>query len=248
MKNNKRSTRGFSLIEMMMAILILFIISGAVLSQISNLQVRYKTEENRVATVEESREFVDQMVRDLHQTAFPHKRMFALSANQSGNNAYSLKIVASGLVSVSPTRIQFEADLDGSGTVQEVIYQLVDSTTKNQVSDTSTCPCILQRGQTVKLDGVAPPQTVQPSIFSTEVDNVINPATEPVFRFFQEDGTEITTGFPITFDVTSSNMLGGNIANIFTVKMSVTVASPFKDVQTHLKPEVTYSATAEVND
>lgn len=248
MKKNKRSIRGFSLIEMMMAILILSIISGAVLSQISNIQVRYKTEENRVATVEESREFVDQMVRDLHQMAFPHKRLFALPANQSGNNAYSLKIVAAGLVSVSPTRIQFEADLDGSGTVQEVIYQLVDPTTKNVVSDTSTCPCTLQRGQTVKLDGIAPPQSVQPSIFSTEVDNVINPSGEPVFRFFQEDGTEITTGFPITFDVTSSNMAGGIMFDVFTVKISVTVASPFKDVQTHLKPEVTYSATAEVNN
>jgi prepilin-type N-terminal cleavage/methylation domain-containing protein len=248
MRNKKRSIRGFSLVEMMMAILLLSIISGAVLKQISNIQVRYKTEENRVATVEESREFVDQMVRDLHQMAFPHKRLFALTAAQSGNNAYSLKQVASGLVSVSPTRIQFEADLDGSGTVQEVIYQLVDPTTKNPVSDTSKCPCTLQRGQTVKLDATAPPQTVQPSIFSTEVDNVINPTTEPVFRFFQQDGTEITSGFPINFDNTNSNMAGGAIFNVFTIKISVTVAAPYRDVQTRLKPEVTYTATAEVNN
>lgn len=248
MRNRKRSSHGFSLVEMMMAILLLSIIAGAVLKQISNIQVRYKTEENRVATVEESREFVDQMIRDLHQMAFPHKRLFALTAAQSGNNAYSLKQVASGLVSVSPTRVQFEADLDGSGTVQEVIYQLVDPTTKNPVSDTSTCPCTLQRGQTVKLDGTAPPQSVQPSIFSTEVDNVINPTTEPIFRFFQQDGTEITSGFPINFDNTNSNMAGGAIFNVFTVKISVTVSAPYRDVQTRLKPEVTYTATAEVNN
>lgn len=248
MRNRKRSSHGFSLVEMMMAILLLSIIAGAVLKQISNIQVRYKTEENRVATVEESREFVDQMIRDLHQMAFPHKRLFALTAAQSGNNAYSLKQVASGLVAVSPTRVQFEADLDGSGTVQEVIYQLVDPVTKNPVSDTSTCPCTLQRGQTVKLDGTAPPQSVQPSIFSTEVDNVINPTTEPIFRFFQQDGTEITSGFPINFDNTNSNMAGGAIFNVFTVKISVTVSAPYRDVQTRLKPEVTYTATAEVNN
>jgi prepilin-type N-terminal cleavage/methylation domain-containing protein len=248
MKNRKRSVRGFSLMETMISIVILSVISGAVLKQISNIQVRYKTEENRVGAVEESREFVDQMVRDLHQMAFPHKRLFALSPAQSGNNAYSLKGVAAGLASITPTRIQFEADLDGSGTVQEVIYQLVDPTTKNVVTDTSTCPCTLQRGQTVKLDGIAPPQTVQPSIFSTEVDNVINPTNEPVFRFFQRDGTEITSGFPITFSVTDPNMAGGLIYDVFTIKISVTVASPFKDIQTHLKPEVTYTATAEVNN
>jgi type II secretory pathway component PulJ len=227
---------------MLISLAILLVICGAVLAQISNMQARYHTEEARLNTVEEGREFVDQMVRDLHQTAFPHKRMF--TASFTGAQPYSNSAVAAGLVLAMPTEIRFEADLDGSGQVQEVQYQL----TKNGslVTDLSQCPCTLQRGQWPKANNTKPEaQPIQAGMFTTQVDNVINPVASPPFRYFGVNGDEIT-GLPLQFDSTQTN--GGEIAKIYTVQLSVTIAGQYADVTTHQKPEVTYTATAQMNN
>jgi len=247
MKNRKKSQRGFSMIEMLISVAILVTIAGAVLAQIANLQMRYHTEENRLNTVEETREFVDQMVRDMHQTAFPHPRLFRLQ--YTGPQPYAKSTIAAGLVYASPYKVQFEADLDGSGAVQEVVYQLIDQS-GSVATSLNNCPCIVQRGQVGKAP-VAPesPNQAKP-IFTTEVDNVINPANEPLFRFFDINGNEITSvtspALPLQFD--STQAFGGTIAQVYSVKISVTVSSRNKDVQTRLKPEVTYTATAEINN
>jgi hypothetical protein len=121
--------------------------------------------------------------------------------------------------------------------VQVVLYQLSQSNLAN-------CPCTLQRGQVSKLDGTAPEAQPLP-VLTTEVDNIINPSTEALFRYYDIDGNEIT-GLPMTFDSTKSN--GGTIATVFTIKISVTAAAAYTDVQNKLKPEVTFTATAQMNN
>ncbi|HYL93914.1 MAG TPA: prepilin-type N-terminal cleavage/methylation domain-containing protein [Alphaproteobacteria bacterium] len=236
MRTKTKRPIGFTLLEMMLSMLILLVVMGAVLSQIANIQMRYHTEENRLNTVEEAREFVDQMVRDVHQSAFPHPRLFAPAV--TGTVPYSKSTMAAGLVYASPTKVQFESDLDGTGHVQLVVYQL-DHT------DLTQCPCILQRGQIIKADGFAPESQPNLPLFTTEVDNVINPVTDPLFRFFDINGNEIT-GLPMQFDSTKKD--GGAIATVYTIKISVTVASKDKDVQSKVRPEVTFTATAEINN
>ncbi|HKV92623.1 MAG TPA: prepilin-type N-terminal cleavage/methylation domain-containing protein [Candidatus Angelobacter sp.] len=238
MKNKNKL--GFSLLELLLAVALLLVISGAIFSLISNMQSRYLAEENRLTAVDSTREFVDQMVRDLHQNAFPHPRMFAPSF--TGTQPYTNASIAAGMVVATPTQVQFEANLDGSASgVQVIVYRL----TKNGalVTDLTQCPCVLQRGQQAKVNGVAPESQAGPP-FTTEVDNVINPATEPLFRFFDQSGNELT-GLP-AFNSAASN--GGGIAAVYTVKISVTVQGQTADPKTHLYPEVTYTATAQMNN
>lgn len=254
--HSKKRQRGFSLLELLMSMALMLIVSGAVFSQISNIVNRYGAEESRMTAVDDTREFVDQMVRDLHQTNFPHMRIF--SPNFTGNVPYSNQDVAAGLVIATPTLVQFEANLDdqnngaivgtittgGSG-VQVIVYRLVD-TNGNPVANTTNCPCVLQRGQMRKQPGINPENqtAVTPINFTSEVDNVINPANEPPFRFFSNTGVELTN-LP-TFATGVPNQ-GGTDA-VFSIKISVTVQGKTADPVTKLFPEVTYTATAQMNN
>lgn len=229
--------RGFSLLEMMIAVALLLTVCGVVFSQISNMVNRYSLEESRMGAVDDTRQFVDQMVRDLHQANFPHPRMFAPAF--TGTNPYTHATIAAGLVVATPTQIQFEADLSGSG-VQVIVYQL----TKNGalVTDLTQCPCTLQRGQIAKQNNTAPEAQPAPA-FTSEVDNVINPATEPPFRFFDQNGVEQTS-----IPNFSSTDPAPAVSKIYTIKISVTVQGQGVDPVTNIKPEVTYTATAQMNN
>lgn len=162
-RNHTRAS-GFSLIEMMLVLVILSIVMGVTMTAINDVQKRARVEEARVDLNQEAREFVEQMVRDLHAAGYPTPAMFATPpANTSIQ-------YAAGLVDAQPTSIWFEGDLNGNGYVDVVRYQLV-SDPNNAVG--GRCPCILQRGQAPKVAGTAPNAQPAPT-FSTEVDGVIN--------------------------------------------------------------------------
>ena len=144
--------RGFSLIELMMVVALLSIVLGAVFSQINNVQRNYRVQETKVDAIQEGREFIDQMTRDLHQAGYPSQEMYGSgvlmspAANDSKN--------AVGLVKVSNSELWFEGDLDSSG-VQSVHYALYDSS-GSQVTSSSTCPCSLRRSAVLKVNATAP--------------------------------------------------------------------------------------------
>src|SRR5260370_31246218 len=92
-------------------------------------------EATKVDLTQESREFMDQIVSDIHQSGYPSLKMFDPNAIPAPtlNTLY----VSQCLVNVTPSSVQFEADADGSGTVSQLFIQL------NPL--TGPCPCILQR-------------------------------------------------------------------------------------------------------
>ncbi len=160
----RRSQHGFSLLEMLTVIAILTLVMGVVFKQIINVQQRYRTEEAKLDINQESREFVDQMVRDLHQAGFPTSRIYALGVI-AASPAYNDPRVAAGLVRYAYNDIWFEGDVDGDGQVDVVEYQLV--------APGGTCPCSIQRRQMLKV-GVAAPLSRTGSSYSVELQNVVN--------------------------------------------------------------------------
>jgi hypothetical protein len=84
-------------------------------------------------------------------------------------------LVAAGLVSISNTQVVIEGDVDGSGSVSQVWYQLVDSA--GNYPPTGSCPCKVQRAQIAKIaasDAAWPLPQPAATAFSLELQNVVN--------------------------------------------------------------------------
>lgn len=168
---SKRSgqERGFSLIELLVVVVILTVVFGIVVDGITQLQRRNSAETAKLDINQEGREFLDQLVRDLHQAGYPSARMF--------NAAPPANSVAAGITTFANNQIVYEADTDGNGNVEQITVQVVGA--DGVVGD--ACPCTLQRASVNK-------GTAGALVFFTAVNNVTN---NTPFSAFQSDGTAL---------------------------------------------------------
>jgi prepilin-type N-terminal cleavage/methylation domain-containing protein len=220
----RKMQRGFSLLELMVVLLILTVMMGSVFSQIRNVQARSAAEQTKLDMFQESREFMDQLERDLHEAGYPNSRnlgsgMVVNGINEPGN--------AVGLVKVDVNELWFEGDVDGDGLVDSVQYQYDGTSTG--------CPC-LKRSQVNKVAGS--PLT-QGSSFQTEVQNVQNPTA--IFSAYKADGTQVT----LPVDIVNNSAA---IASIKTIRIQLNVQSKQFDLATRQFPQVTLSNTVSLNN
>jgi prepilin-type N-terminal cleavage/methylation domain-containing protein len=132
---------GFSLLEMLFAVAILTIVMAVVFNQINLVQKRSRVEDTKLDLTQESREFMDQVVRDMHSVGFPTQIMYPSAAITDGN-------VAAGLVKIAYDELWFEGDVDGDGQVDVIDYKL-------QPGTGGKCPCTISRSQYPKAAGTA---------------------------------------------------------------------------------------------
>ncbi len=169
-KKKTAPQRGFSLIELMASLAILTIVVGVLTDGIMQIQKKSASDVNKVGVAQESRQFMDQILRDLRQAGYPGLALFDSATGATSSSTF----VANGLISFSSTAIQFEGDIDGGG-VSEVYIQVV-------VPGSGSCPCTLQRGTTSKanyLSGGTPQ-------YYTELDGLMS---QNVFTAYKYDGT-----------------------------------------------------------
>jgi prepilin-type N-terminal cleavage/methylation domain-containing protein len=134
------NSRGFSLMELMIVIVIVLSISAAIFQTINMTTQRSSTEQTKVDMFQEAREFMDQMSRDLRQAGYPNPLDMdpaVLTVSPTINDHHA----AMGLVKVADGDLWFEGDVDGSGIVSVVRYHW-DNTGTN-------CLC-LKRSQLAK--------------------------------------------------------------------------------------------------
>jgi prepilin-type N-terminal cleavage/methylation domain-containing protein len=206
--------RGFSLIEMLVSMTILVLLTSLAFDQITQLQKKTAAESARVDMSQEAREFIDQTVRDLHLAGYPGAAMFATTAAPSINDVR----VAAGIVSVSPTQLVFEGDVNNDGQVYSVniVYVAQDPNDPN-------CPCI-RRSAILKLPGS--PVTQPVSVNYTETDHVMPPGTgngqsgEDLFGYYDQNGNQIPIGAGVDIGTAAQT-----IASIKTVKVNLTLAN-----------------------
>lgn len=169
--------RGFSLIELMVSMAILFVVVGTAVNYIGIAVQRSKGEQTKVDLAQEGREFVDEFERDIHQAGYPGCDFFNTlgSSNCATTANYNKASLAMGLVSISYTNIIFEGDVNGDGVVESVQYRLVDSNSNNPPA---SCPCTLQRSQVPKVAGLSAalsaPAYRQATNWSQELQDIVN--------------------------------------------------------------------------
>jgi prepilin-type N-terminal cleavage/methylation domain-containing protein len=173
--------RGFTMIELMVTVAILTVVVGVVVNGLTRLMQRNKMEETKVDLTQESREFMDQIVNDIHQAGYPSLKMFDPATKPLGLNDPG--VATQGLVNATTSSLQFEGDVDGTGTVSEVFIQLSPLN--------GPCPCTIQRGAISKAlwQGGALPS------YYTEVTNVNN---TNIFQGYDNAGNNVPLFGPPT--------------------------------------------------
>ncbi|HSZ20561.1 MAG TPA: type II secretion system protein [Candidatus Acidoferrum sp.] len=224
MKTRRQS--GFTMLELMLTLTILSIVLAVVIDGISMMQKRNAVEVSKVDLTQSAREFMDQIVNDIHQAGYPSFIMFdtaSFTAPQSSTDCTVDSNVACGLVSLTSSDLQFEGDVDGTG-VSEVFIEL------RPIG--GPCPCTIRRGTEAKsayMLGNLP-------AFYTQVDNVMNTT---VFTASLTDGTPVTL---------PANHGLGNLGNITAIGITLYVKSADPDLQTGLYPMVTMVASAKISN
>ena len=219
------SQSGFSLIELMIALFLMSIVIAIAVQQIADVEQRSSAEQTKVDTLQEGREFMDQIVRDLHETGYPSIRQFDTSSFSSpalASPAYNDQRLATGIIKLAPNELQLEGDVDGSGRVSTVDYLYSSSG--------NGCPC-LQRSQVLK--------SVGGTNFSTAVQGVQNAATtaDPIFVAYESNGTLVNSA-----DL-SSSANQQLLANLKTVQVTLKLKSPILDSKTKQFPETSLAST-----
>ncbi len=212
-----RATAGFTLIEMLISLAILVTVTGAVFEQINSMQKKSASEAVNVDLTQQSRDFINQTVRDLHMAGFPGPGMYS-------NPVVRPSLVANRLVRVSPTEILMEGDVNNDGTVQsvDILYVASDPNDPN-------CPCIRRSAQP-KIDADSFSQPT--NLFYTETQQVFPPGTaagqsgEDLFAYYDQNGNpvDLSTGA----DISTQNGIA-NLAAIKTVKINLSLLTNQRD-------------------
>jgi prepilin-type N-terminal cleavage/methylation domain-containing protein len=240
---------GFSLIELMIVILLLSVIMGSVFSQIDLVQKRFRTEQNKLDISQTAREFLDQIVRDVHKAGYPNWRLYQAGVfPDTDPYHYKSAYIAVGLFYIDATLIKFEGDLNGDGHVQNVAYKLETDTTQ---PGNENCPC-LRRAQETKADGVDPLTWVP--TYQTQVEN-IDPLTVghlPVFTAFDNTGALQTISPGLTKSNFNPDDTGPSasdpINRIWTIQVQMSVRGQNTEISNTSRPEVFLTATAQMNN
>jgi len=227
-EKRKTGMRGFSLIELMIVLVVLLIIAGAIFQVINLSTERSATEQTKLDMFQEGREFMDQMSRDLRQAGYPSPRNMSQSVLTQVPFKNDLH-AAAGLVKIDGGELMFEADVDGTGIVQVVHYNLDTSTSNN-------CPC-LKRSQLPKINADPLNAQTMPS-YQVEVQGVQN----------SNIVTACTDGVAVGLPVTINSSSGNTIANIDTVQALLTLRAANIDPKTHQRPVTTLVSTVKLNN
>jgi prepilin-type N-terminal cleavage/methylation domain-containing protein len=228
---NQRA-RGFSLLEMLISLLLLAVVSGAVFEQINRMQQRSSSEAIKVDLSQQAREFLNQTVRDLHMAGYPNASMYS-------NPTTYPSMVAAGLVSVSPTQILLEGDVNNDGNVYSVKIWYV----ANDLNDPN-CPCIRRSAITkINADSFS-----QPTTNYTETQYVLPPGTgagqsgEDLFTYYDQNGNVVNIAGGTDISTPAGQAL---ISSIKTVKTNLSLSA--RDPETNSVTRTSMSATSRLN-
>ena len=220
MKSTPYRTAGYSLLELLVGTVLFTIICGSVFSVLSTSQLTYQGESTAAAAFQQANVAIDQMVRDIHSAGYPPASSFNLTVAQGHpenvavpfswmpgyTNVPAVPCIA-GLGATctmpGPNDLILEA-ADSSGAVQWIRYSLQGTTLMR--ASKGKAPF---RDPVASTDGDLVPY----------LDNVVNPAGQPIFSYIIDDGTP-------------SGALSGPVTNIRKVDIQLVVQSSQRDAQT----------------
>ncbi len=235
-----KHARGYTLLELLVSLAILLTVTGAIFEQVSQMQKKSNAEAMKLDQNQAARDFLDQTVRDLHMSGYPNASMYT--------NPQDLSHVAQGLVSVSPTQVLFEGDVNNDGTVYSVNIQYLASDPNNPGNP--SCPCI-RRIAGAKQAGFDSLHQPAGGTF-TETPHVFPPGTvsgqsgEDLFTYYDQNGTPVDASAGIDLTTPDANHQPV-LPKIKTIKINLSLLTPMRDFATNAPARTSMSATARLN-
>jgi len=168
--------RGFSLLELLIAATVFLIVAGATFSLLGMAQGRYQTDSRVLASFQEARLGMDQIVRDVNDSGYPPKNYFSVlpGANLYASTPFAWSAGYPGapcLIGVTCTSpgdfdliVETDIDPQANNGVEWIRYQLPPGTTT------------LLRGVAQKAVGMDPMAATSAAGMLPYVTNVMNNA------------------------------------------------------------------------
>jgi prepilin-type N-terminal cleavage/methylation domain-containing protein len=228
------NSRGFSLIELMVVVAIITIVLSAMLAVTDRAQQRATAERGKIDELQQARDFLDQIFRDTREMGYPNVHNFDVSQGTWQSPLINDHRLAAGLVQLTPTQIEFQGDVDGSGTVSVVSYA---------VNGSGNCANCLQRAQVLKVNGdpIAGQLNLTAASYTAQVQYLQNPV---IFSAYDVNGHSIALGSGINID--NSPAL---IESVRTIQVQLSIASPSAvDPQTGQQLEADISGRVQVSN
>jgi prepilin-type N-terminal cleavage/methylation domain-containing protein len=234
----KRDSRGFSLIELSIAVGLLGIVVAIAMSASSQLVRTNANVSNNVDTIQQGRQFMDQISNDLHMAGYPNYKMFdhtpavvggpdpSIASSYAGTYSSTATVTnsnAAGMIQATHDLIQFEGDIDNSGNVSEVYLRLV---TPAGAYPCTSAPCVMQRGTVLKSAAGTP-------AYYTELTGVMN---QDVFSFFDYHGDPVDT-------TTATGLI-----NTRAVRIKLQIQSARKDIASGAYSIATLDSEAKLSN
>ncbi len=247
----KRSEKGFSLIEMMIAAVIFILLCGAAFALLSLAQQRYQTESQVLNSFQEARFGLDDIVRDVNGSGYPPQNQFSFNPNAPQSNFYAITPVA--WAPGYPTNSPCQLGTAGGGTCttpgdfdliieRDVDYWHTDGVewTRYQLQGN-----VLSRAAVEKSGGGVAPDVATSSAFVPYIQNVMNNASPAQIAQFQAVYPQMfPSGNPVpVFSYYCYSPYGppqpcpsagsyNSPLNITDIEITLIVMAPTKDAQT----------------
>lgn len=241
MRKRGHNARGFTILELMIAMGIFLVICAAMFALLQLSQQRYNSESQMSGSFQEARLGVDQIVRDINISGYPSIGLFS---NTSFPATYAISPFAwdPGYTSNAPCQVGLTCnptpgDFDliietdfGSG-VSWIRYQLIGTT--------------LFRTVVAKSAGADPVAATSPTALMTPfVQNVMNNVPDPLLSQIRAQYPSMFPIGPVPVFQYTCNSPGGSQPctlaagynapkNISDVDVTLIVKTPQNDMQTH---------------
>jgi len=251
MTSTPHCQKGFSLVELLVSVAILMFMMAVVFREVNKLQAVNVNEDMKRDIVQNARETLDQLSRDVHSAGFPSKRLVHSSTYTSCNVApctpvagtpeNNKEIAVAGFVVIAPNEFVVEGDVDGDGFVDSVGYRVVPGPLAN-----FTCPC-LQRSQVNKLSANPLPTgyggaQITTANYSTILDNVVAPANNVYFTYYDRNGGVIT---PPAGGLMWPDVL---LDPVRTVQLQLRVQTRARELDRNFRPQMAFTITAKMGN
>ncbi len=236
MKHSRITQRGFTLLELMVAVAVFLLIAGAAFALLSLAQQRSRIESQTLDSLQEGRLGLDQIVRDVSAAGYPPKGLFSAtpaaqlvaSAPFAWSPGYPntpcvIGPLGTGCTTPSAFDLIVETDVDpqNQNGVEWVRYQLQGTT--------------LFRGVTSKVTGADPAAATQ-AVLLPYVQNVMNNASAAQMALIQASYPTMFPGgaavpvFTYTYDAAAAP--NNTPVNIREVNVTLIVMAAEQDPRT----------------